>query len=259
MRLETLNKGLIMANKVVIITGASRGIGRTVALEMAKNGYDVVLTYNTNEQKAREVEQTILSMNAKCLVLKCDISIEEDVKYLVWQTEKTFGHIDVLINNASIAIDSLFCDKSCEEFKRTLDVNLVGTFMVSKYVGEVMCKNKNGKIINITSTNGINTYYPMCIDYDASKAGIISLTHNLAIQFAPYVNVNAVAPGFIATESEIKDMDEEFIKNEEEKVFLKRAGTEQDVANLILFLASDKANYINNEVIRIDGGMYGTY
>ena len=248
-----------MENKVVIITGASRGIGRTVALEMAKNGYNVVLTYNTNEHKAREVEQKINELNAKCLVLKCDISIEEDVKSLVWQTEKTFGKIDVLINNASIAIDSLFRDKSCEEFKRTLDVNLVGTFIVSKYVGEVMCKNKSGKIINITSTNGINTYYPMCIDYDASKAGIISLTHNLAIQFAPFVNVNAVAPGFIATESEIKDMDEEFIKAEEEKVFLKRAGTEIDVANLILFLASDKANYINNEVIRIDGGMYGTY
>ena len=122
-----------------------------------------------------------------------------------------------------------------------------------------MVKNKGGKIINIASTNGINTYYPMCFDYDASKAGIISLTHNLAMQFAPFVNVNAIAPGFIATESETKDMDEEFIKLEEEKIFLKRAGTELDVANLILFLASDKASFINNEIIRIDGGMYGSF
>ena len=123
--------------------------------------------------------------------------------------------------------------------------------------GEFMFSKKSGKIINIASTNGINTYYPMCLDYDASKAGIISLTHNLAMQFAPHLNVNCVAPGFIATESEIKDMDQEFIKSEEEKIFKKRAGTEQDVANLVLFLASDKADFINNEVIRIDGGMYG--
>lgn len=246
-----------MANKVVIITGASRGIGRTIAIEMAKANYDVVITYNTNEQKARQVEGDILALGAKCLVLKCDISNEFEVKELVYQTEKHFHKIDVLINNAGIAIDTLFNEKTCENFKRTLEVNLVGTFLVSKYVGEVMCKNKSGKIINITSTNGINTYYPMCLDYDASKAGIISLTHNLAIQFAPYINVNAIAPGFIATESEIKDMDEAFIKSEEEKVFLKRAGTELDVANLVIFLASDKANYINNDIIRIDGGLYG--
>ena len=128
---------------------------------------------------------------------------------------------------------------------------------MSKFLGEFMFSQKSGKIINIASTNGINTYYPMCLDYDASKAGVISLTHNLAMQFAPFVNVNCVAPGFIATESEIKDMDQEFIKMEEEKVFKKRAGTEQDVANLVLFLSSDKADYINSEVIRIDGGMYG--
>jgi len=136
-------------------------------------------------------------------------------------------------------------------------VNLVGAFLISKYVGEQMVKQKAGKIINLASTNGINTYFPMCIDYDASKAGLISLTHNLAMQFAPYVNVNAVAPGFIATESEVNGMDAEFIEQEKQKIFLKRAGTEQDVANLVLFLASDKANFINNEVIRIDGGQYG--
>ena len=99
----------------------------------------------------------------------------------------------------------------------------------------------------------------MCLDYDASKAGIISLTHNLAMQYAPYINVNAVAPGFIATESEIKDMDEEFIKSEEEKVFLRRMGREEEIAKVIRFLVSDDASYINNEVIRIDGGLYGNY
>ena len=134
----------------------------------------------------------------------------------------------------------------------------MGTFLVSKYVGDIMYENKYGKIVNVTSTNGINTYFPMCLDYDASKAGIISLTHNLAMQYAPYVNVNAIAPGFIATESEIDGVDEEFIKMEEEKILLRRAGTEDDVANLVKFLISDDASFINNSVIRIDGGTYGS-
>lgn len=244
-------------NKVVFITGGSRGIGRTTALSFAKEGYDVALTYFENEGLANKVKTQIEEIGKKCLVIQCDIADEQQVKNTVYQVVKTFGRIDVLVNNASIAIDSLFQDKNIDDFKRILNVNLVGTFMVSKTVGEFMLENKSGKIINISSTNGINTYYPMCFDYDASKAGIISLTHNLAMQFAPYINVNAVAPGFIATESEIKDMSEDFIKSEEEKIFLKRSGTEQDVANLILFLASDKANFINNEVIRVDGGMYG--
>jgi len=244
--------------KIALITGGSRGIGRTIALEMAKANYDLAITYNENKEKAQNVQKQVQELGARCIVVKCDISIEEDVKNLVYQVVKEYGRIDVLVNNASIAIDSLFSDKTAQNFRRTLDVNLIGTFMVSKEVGEIMLNNKYGKIINISSTNGINTYFPMCLDYDASKAGMLSLTHNLAMQFAPFVNVNAIAPGFIATESEIKDMDEEFIKAEEEKIFLKRAGTEQDVANLVLFLASPQADYINSEVIRIDGGIYGS-
>lgn len=245
--------------RIVFITGASRGIGRTTAIEFAKNGFDVALTYFENEALANEVKAEIEKLNRKCEVFQCDIACEQRVKEVVYQTIKQFGQIDVLVNNASIAIDTLFRDKSIDNFKRVLDVNLVGTFIVSKTVGEFMLEKKCGKIINIASTNGINTYYPMCFDYDASKAGIISLTHNLAMQFAPYINVNAIAPGFIATQSEIKDMSEDFIKSEEEKIFLHRAGTEQDVANLVLFLASNKADFINNEVIRIDGGMYGAF
>ena len=246
-------------NKTVLITGASRGIGRTTAIEFAKIGYNVAITYFVNKELADNVKKEVESFGVKCLVNQCDIADEQQVKDMVYSTIKEFKNIDVLINNASIAIDTLFCDKSSESFKRVLDVNLVGSFLVSKNVGEYMLQNKSGKIINIASTNGINTYYPMCFDYDASKAGIISLTHNLAMQFAPYINVNAIAPGFIATESEVSGMDEEFIKSEEEKIFLKRAGSELDVANLILFLASDKANFINNATIRIDGGVYGSF
>ena len=243
--------------KVCVITGGSRGIGKVIALEFAKNGFDVVITYNKNQSRANETKNEIEKFGVKALVCRCDISLEEDVKNLFAEVTKTFKTVDVLINNAAISIDTLFADKTTQNFKKILDVNLVGTFLVSKVFGEFMFKQKSGKIINIASTNGLNTYYPMCLDYDASKAGLISLTHNLAMQFAPFVNVNCVAPGFIATESEIKDMDQEFIKSEEEKIFKKRAGTEQDVANLVFFLASDKADYINNEVIRIDGGMYG--
>ena len=248
-----------MSNKVALVTGSSRGIGKATILELAKNNYDVVINYNTSKEEALNLEKEISEYGVSVLTIKCDISNEEEVKTMIEMIVDRFGKIDVLVNNAAISIDSLYQDKSVTNFRKTLDVNLVGTFLVSKYVGDIMYDNKYGKIVNVTSTNGINTYFPMCLDYDASKAGIISLTHNLAMQYAPYVNVNAVAPGFIATESEIKDMDEEFIKSEEEKVFLRRMGKEEEIAKVIRFLVSDDASYINNEVIRIDGGMYGNY
>ncbi|MBR1925591.1 MAG: SDR family oxidoreductase [Clostridia bacterium] len=246
-----------MNRKVVLITGGNRGIGKKTALTFAENNFDVVLTYNTQKDLAQKVQKEVESLGVLCFIKKCDISKEGDVQALFDDVIKKFHKVDVLVNNAGISIDTLFCDKTAENFKKILDVNLVGTFLVSKCFGEEMFKQKSGKIVNVASTNGINTYFPMCLDYDASKAGIISLTHNLAMQFAPYVNVNCVAPGFIATESEIKDMDKDFIKSEEEKIFKKRAGTEQDVANLIFFLSSENADFINSEVIRIDGGMYG--
>lgn len=244
-------------DKTVLITGASRGIGKFTALHLAQKGYNIAFCYNSSKEKAEDVLKQINSIGAKGFMVKCDISNEEEVKNMVNQVILTFGKIDILINNASVCFDSLFYDKKTSDFKKTMEVNILGTFLVSKYAGENMIQNKYGKIVNISSTNGINTYYPMCIDYDASKAGIISLSHNLAIQFAPFVNVNCIAPGFIATESEISGMDEDFIKLEEDKILLKRAGTEQDIANLIEFLISDKASYINSSVIRIDGGMYG--
>lgn len=246
-------------NKVALITGSARGIGRQIAITLARAGYDIIINYNTSKEKAYSLQNEIESLGVKSIVVKCDISNELEVKEMVTTILKTFNKVDVLVNNAAVCFDSLFQDKSVENFKRTMDVNVLGTFLVSKYIGQIMYNNKYGKIINLTSTNGINTYYPMCIDYDASKSAIISLTHNLAMQFAPYVNVNAVAPGFIATESEVGGMDKEFIDFETEKILVKRVGTEEDVANLVEFLASDKSNFINNEVIRIDGGIYGNF
>jgi len=248
-----------MSNKVALVTGSSRGLGRAIVVELAKCGYDVVINYNNSESRAKEVNEEVKKYGVKSLVIKCDISNEEEVKNMVNQTIDEFGKIDVLVNNAAVCIDSLYQDKTVDNFKKTLDTNVIGTFLVSKYVGDIMYENKYGKIVNVSSTNGINTYFPMCLDYDASKASIISLTHNLAMQYAPYVNVNAVAPGFIATETEINNMDEEFIKSEEEKIFLRRMGKEEEVAKVVKFLVSDDSSYINSEVIRVDGGMYGNY
>lgn len=246
-----------MERKVALVTGAGRGIGKAIAKELALKGYNIIINYNTSDKGARELYEDLKVLRLDPMIVKCDISKEDEVKAMVDKAVEKYGHIDVLVNNAGIAIDALFFDKKVEDFRKTFDINVIGTFLVSKYVGDVMYQNRYGKIINISSTNGINTYFPMCADYDASKAAIISLTHNLAVQFAPYVNVNAIAPGFIATESEVGGMDAEFIKLEEEKILLKRAGTEQDVANLVNFLVSDQASFINNEVIKIDGGIYG--
>jgi len=242
--------------KVVLITGASRGIGAGIARIFANNGYNIVLNYNNSEKEAFALANELESIT-EVLVVKCDVSKEQEVVNMVNVAVKRFGKIDVLINNAGISIDKLFAEKTPEDFRRTFDTNVIGAFMVSKLVGEIMAGNRWGRIINISSTNGINTYFPMCADYDASKAAINSLTHNLAVQFAPYVNVNAIAPGFIGTENELSAMDEEFIDYEKEKIMVKRIGTVEDVANLALFLASDNASFINNEIIRIDGGTYG--
>ena len=244
-------------NKVMMITGGSRGIGKKMVEDFAREGYKVSFSYLNSKESAENLVNSLKAEGLDVICKKADISNDEDIKSFVNFTLEKFGKIDVLINSAAITNDSLFQDKDSTTFEKVVKTNLIGTFTISKIVGDIMYKNKSGKIINISSTNGINTYFPMCLEYDATKSAINSLTHNLAMQFAPYVHVNAIAPGFIATESEIKDMDDEFIKSEEEKILLKRAGKEEDVSNLALFLASEKSDYINNQIIKINGGVYG--
>ena len=243
-------------NKTVIVTGAGTGIGAATAIMFAKNGYDVIIHYNKSYEEALKVDEECKKYGIGTLLVKADIANEIEIKEMIDKILIKYSKIDVLINNAGIAIDTLFSDKTKENFMKTLEVNLVGTFLVSKYVSEVMLKNKYGRIINISSTNGIDKYFPMCLDYDASKAGIISLTHNLALQLKPYINVNCIAPGWIGTENELKDVDLEYIKSEEEKIFVGRIGKPEEVANVVAFLVSDEASYINNEIIRVDGGSY---
>ena len=245
-------------NKVVLITGAAKGIGRAIALELAQHGYDIVINYHTSRDAAYDLQKQIMDMNVRCLVVQADVSREDEVESMITTINSEMGGVDILINNAAVDLSNLFDLKTAEEFRRVLDVNVVGAYNCAKAVYRHMLDNHYGRIINISSTNGINTYYPMCIDYDASKAALISLTHNLATQFAPYINVNAVAPGFIGTESELDGYDPQFLKEEEAKIMVGRYGKPEEVAHLVRFLISDEADYINNTVIRIDGGQHGS-
>ena len=246
-------------NKVVLITGAAQGIGKAIAWELAKHQYDIVINYHTSQQAAADLKSEIIeNFGVRCLTIGADVSDPEQVDQMITQVEEQLGGVDILINNAAIDLSNLFHLKNAEEFRRTLDVNVIGAFNCSKRVYEHMLKQEYGRIINIASTNGINTYYPMCIDYDASKAALISLTHNLAFKMGPYVHVNCIAPGFIGTENELDGYDEEFLKEEVEKIMVKRYGDPQEVAYLVRFLISDQADYINNTVIRIDGGQIGS-
>lgn len=244
-----------LTNKVALVTGSSKGIGASTIIELAKHGANVVINYNNSKESANKLKQEVEEKyGVKALVIKCDISNEQEVINMIDVIIKEFKTIDILVNNASIAIDTLFEDKTKDNFMRTLEVNLVGTFLVSKYVSKVMLKNKSGKIVNVSSTNGIDTFYPMSLDYDASKAGVISLTHNLAKQFAPYINVNAIAPGWVNTDMNI-NLSEEFKNEEINKILLKRFAESYEIAKVITFLCSDDANYINDTIIRVDGGV----
>lgn len=250
---DKINVGGYM-KKNVLITGGSRGLGRSCALKFAQLGYNIIINYNNSYEDAVKLESYLKeNYNVLVLLVKADISKEEEVINMVDIIKNKFQRIDCLVNNAGIAIDTLFEDKTVQNFRRIIDVNLIGTFLVSKYIGSLMFEEKLGTIINVSSTNGIDTYYPYSLDYDASKAGVISLTHNLARQFAPYIRVNCVAPGWINTEMN-KELDKEFIEKENEKILLGRFSEPSEIANVIAFLASDEASYINGSVIRVDGG-----
>ena len=243
-----------MENQVVLVTGSSKGIGKATIIEFAKRGYDVVINYNNSEQEAIDLKEYIDSnFNVKSLLIKADVRNENEVQNMVTTIINEFNHIDVLVNNAGIAIDKEFEDRTVEDWDITLKTNLIAPFIVSKYIGEEMMKKKSGTIINVSSTNGINTFFPTSIDYDASKAGLINLTHNLAIQFAPYINVNCVAPGWVNTEMN-KELPKELIEEETEKIYKKRFAEPSEIGKVICFLASKDASFINDEVIKIDGG-----
>ena len=243
-------------NKNVLVTGGTRGIGEAISREFAKKGYNLIINYVNSNEKAQNLKQELeKEYNIKVLPIQTDISNEKEIKNMVDTAIKEFGKIDVLVNNAGIVIDREFEDRTVEDWKKTLDINLIAPFVLTKLVGKEMMKQKSGAIINISSTNGLNTYYPTSVDYDASKSGLISLTYDSAVQFAPYVRVNCVAPGWVNTEMN-KELPEDFVKEETERILVKRFAEPKEIAKVVTFLASEDASFVNSTVIKVDGGWY---
>lgn len=205
-------------NKVVIVTGSGKGIGRATALLFAKEGAKVAVNYSKSETDAKSLVSEIKKLGSNAISIKCDVSKEDEVKQMVEKTIKTFGKIDILVNNAGIVFDVPFAERTVEQWKRTLDVNLIGTFLCAKYVAPYMKKQNGGKIVNVSSTNGIDSFCPSSMDYDASKAGIIILTKDLAKELAPTIQVNSVAPGWVDTDFN-KTLSKEFIEEENKKIW----------------------------------------
>ena len=240
--------------KTVLVTGSSSGLGKSIIEKYASNGYNTIITYLTHENEALKFNEYIKNKyKVKSICVKLDISEEDDIQNLYELILNEFSKIDVLVNNASICNDTLFEDKTKDNFMKIIEVNLVGTFLMSKTFGKLMYNNKNGSIINISSNNGIDSYYSESLDYDASKAGVINLSHNLANVFSPYVRVNTICPGWIETPMN-ENMSDEFKNKEINKILLKRFASPEEISNLVYFLSSDEASYINDSVIKIDGG-----
>lgn len=240
--------------RVVLVTGGSRGIGKETAKVYAENGYDVAINYVSDKTDVEGIKKEFQDMGVKCLMVKADVSNEEDVNNMVEKVISEFGKIDVLVNNAGITKDTLLMRMSKEDFDKVIDINLKGTFLVTKAVIKYMMKKRYGSIINLASVVGVVGNSGQS-NYSASKAGIIGFTKSVAKELASRnIRANAVAPGFIETDmtNVLKDDVKENIGNQ---IPLKRMGTAKEVAELIYFLGTEKSSYITGQVINIDGGM----
>lgn len=245
---------IIMDKKVAVITGSRRGIGKAIACKMASKGYDIVVNDREGKEEVEDVVKTLKERyEVDAIGIMADVSKEDEVKRFLDEVMKHYGRVDLLVNNAAIVLDMDIEDRPTDLFNETITNNITSTYLMSKFFGRLMFENKSGKIVNISSTNGINAFFPTSIDYDASKAAVISLTHNFALEYAPYVLVNSIAPGWVNTEMNAQ-LPKEVIDKECEKIYLKRFAEPYEVANLVAFLASDECSYINGEVIKFDGG-----
>lgn len=243
-----------MEKKVAIVTGGSRGIGQAIAVKLSEAGYDLVLNYRSREDEALAVKKALEEKGGVCEIVQADVSKFDDAKKLVQFAKKTFGRIDVLVNNAGITKDALLPMMKEADFDSVIDVNLKGTFNCMKHAMRVMMKQKSGVIINISSVIGLMGNIGQT-NYAASKAGVIAMMKSLAKEGGSFgIRANAIAPGFI--QSRMTDNLPEEIKEEMLKAIpLKAFGQPEDVANLVKFLASDDARYITGQVINVDGGM----
>ena len=244
----------MLKNKIALITGAGRGIGRAIAIALAKEGAEVVINYNGSEERAKEVKQTIEENGGKASIYKCNVSDFATCEAMIKDIVKEYGHLDILVNNAGITKDGLIMKMKEEDFDSVLNVNLKGTFNTIRHSARQMLKQRSGKIINISSVSGILGNVGQA-NYAASKAGVIGLTKTMARELGSRgITVNAIAPGFVDTEM-TEVLSEEIRENACKQIILGRFGKPEDIANTAVFLASDKAAYITGQVISVDGGM----
>ncbi|HLQ84217.1 MAG TPA: 3-oxoacyl-[acyl-carrier-protein] reductase [Pseudogracilibacillus sp.] len=244
----------MLKNKNAIVTGASRGIGRAIAIEFANQGANVVINYSGNEKAANEVVEILKEKGVKSFAIKANVSDEKDVKKMMKETLKEFGSIDILVNNAGITRDNLLMRMKEADFDDVIDINLKGTFLCIKSVTRQMMKQRSGRIINVASIVGVSGNAGQA-NYVASKAGVIGLTKSVAQELASRnILVNAVAPGFIETDmtDELNDDQKKAVLNQ---IPLEKLGSPSDVARVVRFLASDDAAYLTGQTIHVDGGM----
>lgn len=244
----------MLKGKCAIVTGASRGIGKAIALKLASLGADVVINYRSNEEEAIQVQKEIEELGSRSLIIQGDISKIEDVENLINKSKEAFGKIDIMVNNAGITKDTLIIRMKQEDFNSVIDINLKGVFNCLKCISSVMIRQKFGKIINISSVVGISGNAGQ-VNYSASKAGVIGMTKSLAKELgARGINVNAVAPGFIETNM-TENLGDKYKEEMKKNIPLKRIGKPEDVANVVAFLASEESDYVTGQVIKVDGGM----
>ena len=244
----------MLEGKTALVTGAGRGIGREIALTLAKEGASVIINYNGSRERAEEVERLIRGMGGTASVYECNVSDFQACERMAKDLVKEYGHIDILVNNAGITRDGLIMKMKEEDFDAVLNINLKGTFNTIRHFSRQMLKQRSGKIINIASVSGILGNAGQA-NYAASKAGVIGLTKTMARELCSRgITVNAVAPGFVDTEM-TKVLPEDVKEAALRQIPLGRFGKPSDVANAVAFLASEKADYITGQVISVDGGM----
>lgn len=244
----------MLENKVALVTGASRGIGKEIGLSLAKEGATVILNYNGSEEKAKQAAEEITAAGGKAEIYQCNVSDFEACGAMIQDLIKQYGKIDILVNNAGITRDGLLMKMSEEDFDAVVNTNLKGAFNTIRHMSRFFLKQKSGKIINISSVSGILGNAGQA-NYSASKAGVIGLTKSVARELASRgINVNAIAPGFVATDM-VEAMTEDAKAKMTDAIPLKRIGTTKDIANMAVFLASDASDYITGQVFAVDGGM----
>ncbi|MEK6962802.1 MAG: SDR family oxidoreductase [Nanoarchaeota archaeon] len=240
-----------LKGKVALVTGSSRGIGKAIALLFSQEGASVVVNYAKDEKGAKQDVDEIQKKGGKTLLVQADVADEKQVKAMVEKTVKEFGKIDVLVNNAGLVYDKPLFEKTVEEWRRTLDVNLIGMFLCAKYAAPHM--PKGSAMVNISSTCGINSTAPTSADYDASKAGVINLTRNLASELAPNIRVNNIAPGWIDTDMN-KDLPKDYVEQEKKRIPSHQFAKPEEIATIALFLSTPDSSFVNSQTIVADGG-----